>query len=305
MHTCAFLSTLLILQLLCIGEERGRFSGLSLVDESGRSAGYRFSPPPLGTASIGSLNFLGGDLKWVDMNASRTGGSETVYSELTDLRLHKRTILQTSGLGSKPDILSASMKRPFCARKRPAQTLPPSGHSIFRMASRTTLPHFSISSLMRREADLVLKQQRYCRLSTAASRRHACVRSGLVVNNYSTDSKLTKTSPAMISGSPRMNKVMQACSNKLQYFVVRRIGAFAVLEYHHSDTDAFAPIQYIIRSESGRFPQDPTDAAFGAASSIRNRTNLGVLSNEHVHRATVRLSFSPTHQSISGRPLLD
>ena len=46
-------------------------------------------------------------------------------------------------------------------------------------------------------------------------------------------------------------KVMQACLNKLQYFSVRRIGAFAVREYHHSDTDAFAPIQYIIRSESG------------------------------------------------------
>src|SRR5258707_11845606 len=49
-------------------------------------------------------------------------------------------------------------------------------------------------------------------------------------------------------------KVMQACLNKLQHFIVRRIGAFAVLEYHHSDTDAFAPIQYIIRSESVRFP---------------------------------------------------
>jgi len=40
--------------------------------------------------------------------------------------------------------------------------------------------------------------------------------------------------------------------NKFQHFIVRRIGAFAVLEYHHSDTDAFAPIQYIIRSESVR-----------------------------------------------------
>ena len=81
-------------------------------------------------------------------------------------------------------------------------------------------------------------------------------------------------------------KVEQACLNKLQYLVVRRFGAFAILEYHHSDTDAFAPIQYIIRSESMRFPQDPTDAAFGAAGSIRNRTNLGVLSNEHVHKVT-------------------
>src|SRR6266436_3105831 len=49
-------------------------------------------------------------------------------------------------------------------------------------------------------------------------------------------------------------KVMQACLNKLQHFIVRRIGAFAVLEYHHSDTDAFTPNQYIIRSESVRFP---------------------------------------------------
>jgi hypothetical protein len=49
-------------------------------------------------------------------------------------------------------------------------------------------------------------------------------------------------------------KVMQACLNEIQHFIVRRIGAFAVLEYHHSDTDAFARIQYIIRSESVRFP---------------------------------------------------
>lgn len=49
-------------------------------------------------------------------------------------------------------------------------------------------------------------------------------------------------------------QVMQACLNELPYFFVRRIGGFAVFEYHHSDTDAFAPIQYIIRSESARFP---------------------------------------------------
>ena len=86
---------------------------------------------------------------------------------------------------------------------------------------------------------------------------------------------------------------MQACLNKLPYFIVRRIGAFAVLEYHDSDTDAFAPIQYIIRSESVRFPQDLTNAAFGAAGSIGNRTNLGVLSNEHVHEATHASQFQP------------
>jgi hypothetical protein len=32
------------------------------------------------------------------------------------------------------------------------------------------------------------------------------------------------------------------------------ITAGPVLEYHHSDPDAFVPIQYIIRSESVRFP---------------------------------------------------
>ncbi len=42
-------------------------------------------------------------------------------------------------------------------------------------------------------------------------------------------------------------KVKQACLNKLQYLIVRRLGAFAVLKYHHSNSDAFAPIQYIIR----------------------------------------------------------
>jgi len=52
--------------------------------------------------------------------------------------------------------------------------------------------------------------------------------------------------------------------------MVRRNGAFAVLKYHHSDTDASAPIQYIIRFESVRLPQDLTDTAFGAAGSIRN-----------------------------------
>src|SRR6516164_69834 len=93
-------------------------------------------------------------------------------------------------------------------------------------------------------------------------------------------------------------KVMQTCLNKLQYFIVRRIGAFAVLEYHHSHADAFAPIQYIIRSEPARFPQDLTDAAFGAASSISNRTNLCVLSDDYVHVAS---RFQPTHQSISCR----
>src|SRR6516225_5919845 len=72
-------------------------------------------------------------------------------------------------------------------------------------------------------------------------------------------------------------KIVQACLNELQHFIVRRIGAFAVLEYHHSHADAFAPIQYIIRSEAARFPQDLTDAAFGAASGISDRTNLSVL----------------------------
>src|SRR5258708_4990238 len=99
-------------------------------------------------------------------------------------------------------------------------------------------------------------------------------------------------------------KVMQACMNKLQYFIVRRIGAFAVLEYHHSDTDAFAPIQYIVRSESVRFPEDLTDTASGAAGSIRNRTNLGELSNEYVHQVLRASQFQPHASKLIGR-LLD
>jgi hypothetical protein len=47
-------------------------------------------------------------------------------------------------------------------------------------------------------------------------------------------------------------KVKQACWNKLQHFIVRGIGAFAVLEYHQSYTNTFAPIQNIISLESVR-----------------------------------------------------
>jgi hypothetical protein len=99
-------------------------------------------------------------------------------------------------------------------------------------------------------------------------------------------------------------EVMQACVNKLQYFIVRRIGAFAVIKYHHSDTDAFAPIQYIIGPESARCPEDLTDTAFGAAGSIRNRTNVGELSNEYVHLGLMRLSSLP-HASKHIGPQLD
>jgi hypothetical protein len=42
--------------------------------------------------------------------------------------------------------------------------------------------------------------------------------------------------------------------NEIQHFIVRRIGALAVFEYHHSDTDAFAPIQYIIGFEIRAIP---------------------------------------------------
>ena len=90
-------------------------------------------------------------------------------------------------------------------------------------------------------------------------------------------------------------KVMQTCLN---------IGAFAVLEYHHSDTDAFASVQHIVGSESARFPEYLTDTAFGAAGSIRHRTNLGVLSNEHVHKATHSSQFQP-HASKHIGSLLD
>jgi hypothetical protein len=40
-------------------------------------------------------------------------------------------------------------------------------------------------------------------------------------------------------------------------------------------------------------PQYLADAAFGAAGSIRNRTNLAVLSNENIHRATHASQFQP------------
>lgn len=45
-------------------------------------------------------------------------------------------------------------------------------------------------------------------------------------------------------------KVVQACFDKFQYFIVRRVGALAALEYHQCDTDTFAPIQHIIGSET-------------------------------------------------------
>src|SRR5439155_8872274 len=41
-----------------------------------------------------NFQFLGGELRQVDMNASRTGSSETVYFGLTDLRLHIRTTIR-------------------------------------------------------------------------------------------------------------------------------------------------------------------------------------------------------------------
>src|ERR1700750_2136693 len=86
---------------------------------------------------------------------------------------------------------------------------------------------------------------------------------------------------------------MQTCLNKIQYLSVRCISAFAVLEYHHSDTNAIAPIQHVIRSESVRLPQDLTDAALGAASSVRNRPNLGVFAKDYVHEVTTRYSSHP------------
>ena len=122
--------------------------------------------------------------------------------------------------------------------------------------------------------------------------------------NYALDCIFTKTSPASDFGVSKI-KVMHACMNKLQYFGVRRIGALAVLEHHHSDTDALAPIQYIIRSESARFPEDLTDAASGAAGSIRNRTNLGELSNEDVHQALRDVVDTAGNHAIDSPPRLE
>jgi hypothetical protein len=47
-----------------------------------------------------------------------------------------------------------------------------------------------------------------------------------------------------------------------------------------------------------------TDAAFGAAGGIRNRTNLGELPNEHVHQALHSPRFQ-RHASKHIGPLLN
>lgn len=49
-------------------------------------------------------------------------------------------------------------------------------------------------------------------------------------------------------------EIMQTCLNKLQYLNVRCVCAFAVLEYHHGETNAVAPIQQVVRFESLRLP---------------------------------------------------
>lgn len=54
-------------------------------------------------------------------------------------------------------------------------------------------------------------------------------------------------------GNPKI-KVMQTGLNKRQYLGVRCVGAFAVIEYHHGDTDAVARIQHMVRSKSLRLP---------------------------------------------------
>jgi hypothetical protein len=113
-HIFVFLATFLILQLVCADEERGRFGGLSIVEGSGRSGRYRFSLlPPFVRADLHGLHaglrfgarpcvdccawndvygftklsVPNGDLKGVDMNAGRTGSSETVDFELSPARL--------------------------------------------------------------------------------------------------------------------------------------------------------------------------------------------------------------------------
>lgn len=99
-------------------------------------------------------------------------------------------------------------------------------------------------------------------------------------------------------------EVMQACLDKFQYSIVRCNGTFAILEYHHGDTDAFAPIHHIIRPESARRPEELPDTAFGAAGSIGDRTNLGELSDEYVHEVHPCVSFLPDVSKHIG-PLLD
>src|SRR3954452_1132281 len=91
-------------------------------------------------------------------------------------------------------------------------------------------------------------------------------------------------------------EVMQTCLNKGQYLGVCYVGAFAVIEYHHGDADTVARIQHMVRSKSLRLPQDLTDAALGATSGVRYRTNIRVFANDHVHGSTTRHTLpAPEH----------
>ena len=78
-----------------------------------------------------NFQFLGGDLKRVDMNAGRTGSSETVYVELTDLRIHKRDFR----LGSDSEVRR---------RNRDFRSSPNNRHSCVRL-SRQPIPDMSFS----------------------------------------------------------------------------------------------------------------------------------------------------------------
>ncbi|OKO67044.1 hypothetical protein AC629_43100 [Bradyrhizobium sp. NAS80.1] len=78
------------------------------------------------------------------------------------------------------------------------------------------------------------------------SQRMSCPYEGLRIRLY-----IHQNFPADDLGISEI-KVMQARPHKLHHFIVRRISALPVLEYHHGDTDSSAAIQYIVRSESVR-----------------------------------------------------
>ena len=94
-------------------------------------------------------------------------------------------------------------------------------------------------------------------------------------------------------------KVKQACLNKLQYFIVCRIGAFAVFEDHHSDADAFASIQYIIRSEAVRFSLESVREDQLGLHSFRSMRRMEASLRK---ASALRLRHSQSLASLRQRP---
>ena len=80
------------------------------------------------------------------MNAGRTGSSETVYFELTDLRLHKRDFR----FGSNSEELSTSICFPLCPRTR---TLLDAGGTS-HLCQKRKCRRFQVMSALPHKADI-------------------------------------------------------------------------------------------------------------------------------------------------------